>query len=81
MGQIKVKKAVSEGMAKELKSKLGEERFAILQRIWDAYNYLVDEGKVNTVAKRILPRKSAARLQIFRDLRRAGKVCLPKTCL
>ena len=49
MGQIKVKKAVSEGMAKELKSKLGEERFAILQRIWDAYNYLVDEGKVNSV--------------------------------
>ena len=36
-------------MAKELKSKLGEERFAILQRIWDAYNYLVDEGKVNSV--------------------------------
>ena len=49
MGQIKVKKAVSEGMAKELKSKLGEDRFAILQRIWDAYNYLVDEGKVNSV--------------------------------
>lgn len=49
MVQIKVKKAVSEGMAKELKSKLGEERFAILQRIWDAYNYLVDEGKVNSV--------------------------------
>ena len=49
MGQIKVKKVVSEGMAKELKSKLGEERFAILQRIWDAYNYLVDEGKVNSV--------------------------------
>ena len=49
MGQIKVKKAVSEGMAKELKSKLGEETFAILQRIWDAYNYLVDEGKVNSV--------------------------------
>ena len=49
MGQIKVKKAVSEGMAKELKSKLGEERFAILQRIWDAYNYLVDEGEVESV--------------------------------
>ena len=49
MVQIKVKKAVSEGMAKELKSKLGEEKFAILQRIWDAYNYLVDEGKVNSV--------------------------------
>ena len=49
MAQIKVKKVVSEGMAKELKSKLGEERFAILQRIWDAYNYLVDEGKVNSV--------------------------------
>ena len=49
MVQIKVKKVVSEGMAKELKSKLGEERFAILQRIWDAYNYLVDEGKVNSV--------------------------------
>ena len=49
MVQIKVKKVVSEGMAKELKSKLGEERFAILQRIWDAYNYLVDEGKVSSV--------------------------------
>ena len=49
MVQIKVKKVVSEGMAKELKSKLGEERFSILQRIWDAYNYLVDEGKVNSV--------------------------------
>ena len=49
MVQIKVKKVVSEGMRKELKSKLGEERFAILQRIWDAYNYLVDEGKVNSV--------------------------------
>lgn len=49
MVQIKVKKVLSEGMAKELKSKLGEERFAILQRIWDAYNYLVDEGKVNSV--------------------------------
>ena len=49
MVQIKVKKAVSEGMAKELKSKLGEERFAILQRIWDAYNYLVDEGEVESV--------------------------------
>ena len=49
MGQIKVKKAVSEGMAKELKSKLGEETFAILQRIWDAYNYLVDEGEVESV--------------------------------
>ena len=49
MVQIKVKKVVSEGMAKELKSKLGEERFAILQRIWDAYNYLVDEGMVNSV--------------------------------
>ena len=49
MVQIKVKKVMSEGMAKELKSKLGEERFAILQRIWDAYNYLVDEGKVNSV--------------------------------
>ena len=49
MVQIKVKKVVSEGMVKELKSKLGEERFAILQRIWDAYNYLVDEGKVNSV--------------------------------
>ena len=49
MVQIKVKKVVSEGMRKELKSKLGEERFAILQRIWDAYNYLVDEGKVNNV--------------------------------
>ena len=49
MVQIKGKKVVSEGMAKELKSKLGEERFAILQRIWDAYNYLVDEGKVNSV--------------------------------
>lgn len=49
MVQIKVKKVVSEGMAKELKNKLGEERFAILQRIWDAYNYLVDEGKVNSV--------------------------------
>ena len=49
MVQIKVKKVVSDGMAKELKSKLGEERFAILQRIWDAYNYLVDEGKVNSV--------------------------------
>lgn len=49
MVQIKVKKVVSEGMAKELKSKLGEERFAVLQRIWDAYNYLVDEGKVNSV--------------------------------
>ena len=49
MAQIKVKKVVSEGMANELKSKLGEERFAILQRIWDAYNYLVDEGKVNSV--------------------------------
>ena len=49
MVQIKGKKVVSEGMAKELKSKLGEERFAILQRIWDAYNYLVDEGKVNNV--------------------------------
>ena len=49
MVQIKVKKVVSEGMAKELKSKLGEERFAILKRIWDAYNYLVDEGKVNSV--------------------------------
>ena len=49
MVQIKVKKVVSEGMAKELKSKLGEDRFAILQRIWDAYNYLVDEGKVNSV--------------------------------
>ena len=49
MVQFKVKKVLSEGMAKELKSKLGEERFAILQRIWDAYNYLVDEGKVNSV--------------------------------
>ena len=49
MVQIKVKKVVSEGMAKELKSKLGEERFAILQRIWDAYNYLVDEGEVESV--------------------------------
>ena len=49
MVQIKVKKVVSEGMRKELKSKLGEERFAILQRIWDAYNYLVDKGKVNSV--------------------------------
>ena len=49
MVQIKVKKVVSEAMAKELKSKLGEERFAILQRIWDAYNYLVDKGKVNSV--------------------------------
>ena len=49
MVQFKVKKVFSEGMAKELKSKLGEERFAILQRIWDAYNYLVDEGKVNSV--------------------------------
>ena len=49
MVQIKVKKVVSDGMAKELKSKLGEDRFAILQRIWDAYNYLVDEGKVNSV--------------------------------
>ena len=49
MVQIKGKKVVSEGMAKELKSKLGEEGFAILQRIWDAYNYLVDEGKVNNV--------------------------------
>ena len=49
MVQIKGKKVVSEGMRKELKSKLGEERFAILQRIWDAYNYLVDEGKVNSV--------------------------------
>ena len=49
MVQIKVKKVVSEAMAKELKSKLGEERFAILQRIWDAYNYLVDEGKVSSV--------------------------------
>ena len=49
MVQFKVKKVVSEGMTKELKSKLGEERFAILQRIWDAYNYLVDEGKVNSV--------------------------------
>ena len=49
MVQIKGKKVVSEGMAKELKSKLGEEGFAILQRIWDAYNYLVDEGKVNSV--------------------------------
>ena len=49
MVQIKVKKVVSEGMVKELKSKLGEDRFAILQRIWDAYNYLVDEGKVNSV--------------------------------
>ena len=49
MVQIKVKKVVSEGMAKELKSKLGEETFAILQRIWDAYNYLVDEGEVESV--------------------------------
>lgn len=49
MVQIKVKKVVSDGMAKELKSKLGEERFAILQRIWDAYNYLVDEGEVESV--------------------------------
>ena len=49
MVQIKVKKVVSEAMAKELKSKLGEERFAILQRIWDAYNYLVDEGEVESV--------------------------------
>ena len=49
MVQIKVKKVVSEAMAKELKGKLGEETFAILQRIWDAYNYLVDEGKVNSV--------------------------------
>ena len=49
MVQIKVKKVVSEAMAKELKSKLGEEKFAILQRIWDAYNYLVDEGMVNSV--------------------------------
>ena len=44
-----MKKVVSEGMAKELKSKLGEETFAILQRIWDAYNYLVDEGEVESV--------------------------------
>ena len=50
MVQIKVKKVVSEAMAKELKSKLGEEKFAILQRIWDAYNYLVDEGMVADVA-------------------------------
>lgn len=49
MVQIKVKKVVSEGMVKELKSKLGEETFAILQRIWDAYNYLVDEGEVESV--------------------------------
>ena len=49
MAQIKVKKVVSEGMANELKSRLGEERFAILQRIWEAYNYLVDEGMVNNV--------------------------------
>ena len=49
MVQIKVKKVVSEAMAKELKSKLGEETFAILQRIWDAYNYLVDEGEVESV--------------------------------
>ena len=49
MAQIKVRKVVSEGMANELKSRLGEERFAILQRIWEAYNYLVDEGMVNNV--------------------------------
>lgn len=50
MAQIKAKKIVSEAKMEELRNDLGEFKFGILQRIWDAYNYLIDTNKVKNVA-------------------------------
>lgn len=50
MTQIKAKKIVSEAKMEELRNDLGEFKFGILQRIWDAYNYLIDTNKVKNVA-------------------------------
>lgn len=50
MAQIKAKKIVSEAKMEELRNNLGEFKFGILQRIWDAYNYLIDTNKVKNVA-------------------------------
>ena len=49
MAQIKAKKIVSEAKMKELRNDLGEFKFGILQRIWDAYNYLIDTNKVKNI--------------------------------
>ena len=50
MVQIKAKKIFSEAKMEELRNDLGEFKFGILQRIWDAYNYLIDTNKVKNVA-------------------------------
>lgn len=50
MAQIKAKKIVSEAKMEELRNDLGNFKFGILQRIWDAYNYLIDTNKVKNVA-------------------------------
>ena len=49
MAQVKAKKIVSEAKMEELRNKLGDFKFGILQRIWEAYNYLVDTNKVKNV--------------------------------
>lgn len=49
MVQTKAKKIVSEAKIEELKNELGEFKFGILQRIWEAYNYLLDTNKVENV--------------------------------
>lgn len=49
MAQVKARKIVSEAKMEELRNKLGDFKFGILQRIWEAYNYLVDTNKVKNV--------------------------------
>lgn len=43
MVRIKRKIIVSEIKKEELRKKLGDFKFDVLQRIWDAYNYLVEK--------------------------------------
>ena len=51
MAQIKAKKVVSKAKMEELRNSLGDFKFGILQRIWEAYNYLVDTKQVNSVTE------------------------------
>ena len=49
MLEMKRKIIVSEIKKEELRKKLGDFKFEVLQRIWDAYNYLLEKDEVKNV--------------------------------
>ena len=51
MLEMKRKIIVSEIKKEELRKKLGDFKFEVLQRIWDAYNYLLEKDEVKKIGR------------------------------